>query len=250
MSYLNRLKQLFLPYTCILCGEIANQPRDLCQTCEKSLPWLAGTCHQCGLRLPSGAEGNTCGECSQTARPFDRTYALCDYADPINHMISAAKFNNHLVYTRLLGELLAERVKHAWYTDALPELLIPMPLHRKRLGKRGYNQALEITKIAAKRLKLPYNIDACIRHKATQPQAQLSPAERTDNIKAAFTLHKPITAKHVAIIDDVVTTGQTVGELCKVLRAGGVEKIDVWCCARTQWGRGGHSTPPQDNCRA
>lgn len=234
MSYFAQIKQLLLPYTCVLCAELSDQRRDLCKACEEELPWLEGACKRCGLRLPAGAGSDVCGGCLTTAPPFDRTFALYEYHNPIDHMISAAKFNNHLVYTRLFGELMASQIKMQWYVDGLPELIIPVPLHTKRLRERGYNQSLEIAKTVAKKLALPIDTRHCLRIKATDPQSRLVHAARAANVKQAFTLRKPLTVKHVAILDDVVTTGNTVSELTQVLKAGGVERVDVWCCARTQ----------------
>jgi ComF family protein len=236
MSLSTRLKQLFFPHTCVLCAERSNQPRDLCTACEKELPWTSLACKQCGIRLPTSSTSDTCGQCQTSSPAFDHVFALCDYEEPIDRMITAAKFNHQLVYTRILGELLAQNAEQNWYKQqSLPALLLPVPLHNTRLRERGYNQALEITKAAAKKLKLPIGKHYCQRAKATVPQSSLAHHERDKNVKNAFILQKPLTVKHVAIIDDIVTTGHTVDELSKVLRQAGVERIDVWCCARTQW---------------
>lgn len=114
----------------------------------------------------------------------------------------------------------------------MPECIIPVPLHRRRLRQRGFNQALEIAKPLAKKLQLPVDFKTCIRTKHTRPQSELSAKKRQQNIKNAFTLKKPITAKHVAIVDDVMTTGNTVTELSALLRNNGVTTIEIWCCAR------------------
>lgn len=236
MSLMTGIKQIFFPHTCVLCAERSTQTRDLCVPCEKELPWTSLACKQCGLRLPASTTADVCGQCQVSPPAFNYVYALCDYEDPIDRMITAAKFNHQLVYTRLLGELLAQKAQQSWYKQQpLPELLLPVPLHAQRLRERGYNQSLEIAKTAAKKLNLPIGKHYCRRVKATAPQSSLAHNERDKNVEKAFILHKPLPAKHVAIIDDIITTGHTADEMSKTLRQAGVERIDIWCCARTQW---------------
>jgi len=129
----------------------------------------------------------------------------------------------------MLGDLMAQRFKH----EKQPDVLIPIPLHINRLDQRGYNQSLEM----AKRIALWTNIDVnhtiCQRVKDTAQQARLSTKERRHNIKNAFQVNKlPKHWQHVVLIDDVMTTGSTANELTKVLFHAGVERVDVWCCAR------------------
>lgn len=235
MASFSLFKRIFFPHTCILCAEHANQARDICQACEQELPWSNHACSQCGITLPETAVNSLCGSCQQQPQAFNRTFALCNYAEPIDRIITAAKFNQQLIYTKLLGQLLAEQVRNHWYAQqTLPELIIPVPLHPQRLRERGYNQALEIAKTTSKLLSLPISTNNCIRSKPTLPQTSLHIHERADNMKHAFTLKKLVSAKHIAIIDDVVTTGQTVSEISQLFRHAGVSQIDIWCCARTQ----------------
>jgi ComF family protein len=235
MASVSLFKRIFFPHTCILCAEHTTQARDICMACEQELPWLTHACVQCGIILPTTTSIVICGHCQQHPQSFNRTFALFNYADPIDRIITAAKFNQQLIYTKLLGQLLAERVRHHWYQhQPLPELIIPVPLHATRLRERGYNQAVEIAKTTSKLLRLPMSIQHCIRSKPTIAQTSLHLHERAANMKHAFALKQPITAKHIAIIDDVVTTGQTVSELSQLCRQAGVMQIDIWCCARTQ----------------
>lgn len=234
-AMLNRFLRLLFPHTCVLCAERSNQSRDLCVDCEKELPWLGLACIRCGLKRSAASTSDICGECQRQPPTFDRVFALCNYAEPIDRLIKAAKFRHQLVYARLLGDLLAKQAHQDWYKlQPLPSLLIPVPLHATRLKARGYNQSLEIAKTAAKILRLPYAQDYCQRQKATLPQSTLAHHERDKNVLDAFVLKKPRRVQHVAIIDDIVTTGHTVDALSKKLREAGVQKIDVWCCARTQ----------------
>ena len=123
--------------------------------------------------------------------------------------------------------------EHYAQQDARPEVIIPVPLHTGRLRERGFNQALELARPVAARLRIPINIHACARTRGTAAQSDLPAAQRTKNVKGAFELREPLKEVHrVAIIDDVMTTGATVDELARVLIAAGVENVQVWVCAR------------------
>lgn len=148
-------------------------------------------------------------------------------------MITQLKFHGKLVYAKLFGQLLAQKIVQHYSTTPLPKLIIPVPLHRKRLQERGFNQALEISRPISNILKIKIDISSCIRKKYTSAQSSLDATERKKNIKNCFELTKPLTVNHVAILDDVITTGETTRELSEILSNRGVEKIDLWCCAHT-----------------
>ncbi|HQY22412.1 MAG TPA: hypothetical protein PK389_01455 [Gammaproteobacteria bacterium] len=114
----------------------------------------------------------------------------------------------------------------------LPEAIIPVPLHIDRLRKRGFNQALELLWPIHKKTKIPVVFDACVRIRKTTAQAQLDKTRRKRNLKSAFQIVKPIPFEHVAIMDDVVTTGSTVNALTQVLKEAGVTTVDIWCICR------------------
>jgi ComF family protein len=156
------------------------------------------------------------------------------YEYPIDHCIGRLKFKRELAYAKVLGKLLLPRLEQYYSKHAKPGAIIPVPLHRKRLRERGFNQSLEIAKELTKGLKIPIDRYSCKRRKHTQPQTTLPIRERNQNIKRAFIVKRPIKYKHVAVLDDVITTGNTINEFCQMLRENGVEKIDVWCCAKTQ----------------
>ncbi len=147
----------------------------------------------------------------------------------MRHLIHGLKFHAHYPCARLLGEMLGDALSEV---DGKPQCIIPVPLHRSRYRERGYNQATEIARVVSRRLQIPLDLHSCIRAHATQPQSELSSEQRLRNVKKAFAIAKPLKAKHVAILDDVVTTGATVNEMARVLRKTGVERIDIWACAR------------------
>lgn len=144
------------------------------------------------------------------------------------------KFHEKIINARILGELLLTAVKTIWYQNKeLPTVLLPMPLHFHRLRTRGFNQAVEIARPIAKGLNIPLNTTACQRSKNTLPQAMLPEEKRRQNLQNAFTIKENFAGQHIAVLDDVITTGHTLAEFIQTLTRAGAAKIDVWCCAQT-----------------
>jgi ComF family protein len=155
------------------------------------------------------------------------------YQPPVTRLIRQLKFSHQLLYARILGELLAEKIRSEWYQKkSLPTVIIPIPLHPKRLQTRGFNQALEIARPIAKQLRIPIQTRGISRIKPTLAQATLSQDQRRNNISQAFALSHSVKHQNVAVVDDVVTTGSTLQEFCRLLKKNGAARIDVWCCAR------------------
>lgn len=219
---------------CVLCGGKPHSNIALCEACTEDLPWITHACMRCALPLPKDALiDQLCGNCLQHDLPFHRTIALFDYQTPIDRLITGLKFHDRLVYAKLLGELLAQCLIKRYQHQTWPTCIIPMPLHKKRLRERGFNQSVEIARPLVKAFAIPLDRKSCSRVRATVAQTSLPATERRQNIKNAFVVDAAFTAKHVAILDDVVTTGSTITELSWMLKNVGVEQIDVWCCART-----------------
>lgn len=145
------------------------------------------------------------------------------------------KFDKKLIYTYLLGKLLAEYIK-GLPLAAMPEVMIPVPLHPKRLRERGFNQSTEIAKLLKKYLTLPINQSILVREKYTQAQTRLKAKDRSRNLKDAFCSLKSTNYEHIALIDDVMTTGSTAQEASKILKKQGTKQISVWCLARATLG--------------
>lgn len=222
------------PNYCILCQLKSNSGLLLCKTCILMLPWSNTSCYQCGARLEGNSDSKkNCGNCLQNKRFFDHTLAPWHYEAPINKYISRLKFNAALEHAKLLGTLLAEYIFIRKLSENLPRCLIPMPLHQSRLRQRGFNQAVEIARPIAKQLKIPLALNLCLRSKNTLPQTKLNGKERQRNLHNAFcvTTRQPMPI-HVAIIDDVMTTSATANELSRTLKEGGVQRVEIWCCAR------------------
>lgn len=229
--YLKKLSLWLLPYVCVLCGKLSKRLQDICPQCLNELPKLPTACPRCAKPVTPGL---LCPFCLKENPFYDNTYALFIYQSPITHLIMNLKFGQNLTFARILGELLAEQIKNQWYRNLpLPEAIIPIPLHPLRLKERGFNQAVEIARPVAKQLRLPVVLNKCQRVKYTSAQAMLPARDRVKNTQNAFQISPDFSYRHVAVIDDVITTGQTMNEFCRTLKLAGVEKIDVWCCARS-----------------
>jgi ComF family protein len=227
-KWLRRLGWLLCPPTCVLCGAAAER-MDLCAGCERDLPRPHRVCPRCALPVP-GAGESECGRCQRHAPPFSRALCAFDYAFPVDRMLQALKFRGALVNGRVLGELLAAHV--ALRAPVLPAVIVPMPLHRGRLGERGFNQAYEIARPLARRFGLPLETRRVERVRATLEQTGLDARGRRANLRGAFVAAGGAWPAHVAVVDDVMTTGSTAAELARSLRRAGVRRVEVWCVAR------------------
>lgn len=223
------IQNLLFPPTCLLCGDPGYAGRDLCRRCTDTLPYPEHACPVCGLPL-AAPDPQPCGACQKQPPPFDRLIAALRYEEPARHLIQALKFRARYAHARLLGTLLAERVNNA---PVRPEVIIPVPLHPARYRERTFNQSLEIARVVSRRTGIPLDYTACRRVRHTAAQTGLPAKERRRNIRKAFSVTTPLTYRHIAILDDVVTTAATVGELARTLRRAGADTITVWACART-----------------
>lgn len=214
--------------SCIFCGSPGNPGLCICGPCLKELPYVQNSCKKCGNPTPEPQ--NQCGQCVADQPPYERTITILHYQNPVDYLIQRMKYHNQLEIADLLGKLMVIKLSSLDYK--LPEQIIPVPLHMSRLQQRGFNQAVEIARPISKALKIPINLTNCIRTRQTQPQFELSLAERKSNLKNAFEIVHQIKAKHVAVLDDVMTTGSTVIELTEALLNAGVEKVDIWACSR------------------
>lgn len=229
---INYIHRLFHPYICTLCGADSGLHMDLCQACLSDIHADHPLCNRCALPLALEDTHASCGKCLSHPPPFTATYSAFVYSNPVSQLIANLKFNNKIQLARTLAAAWLHQFEQ--HSMKRPQAIIPVPLHKTRQRQRGYNQTLEITKIIAKQLKLPVLSSQVIRTRATIAQTELSASRRRQNIKGAFEVCAAISYQHVAIFDDVVTTGSTAREMAYVLQKAGVEQIDVWCIARAE----------------
>jgi ComF family protein len=115
----------------------------------------------------------------------------------------------------------------------MPDLIIPMPLHPKRLQERGFNQSLEVARIVSEKLNVKLDHSVCERIKLSPPQASLPLKERVKNMKGAFNCNRPLHGQSIIVIDDVMTTGASLNSLAKALKKAGARRVECWVIART-----------------
>jgi len=234
VNYWSNIAQIILPEKCFLCqiSHAINPKTGLCLGCIKNLPWLQQSCQRCSLPLNSTNTLQLCGQCQTKAPAFDASHCLFHYETPIDRLVSRFKFNQQLSYSRLFGQLMAEHINDRYQGTTLPDIVIPVPLHKSRLRERGFNQAQEIARICARELDLPLETKQCQRDKDTAHQLGLSAIERRRNLRRAFSSKAFPTGSRVALVDDVMTTGTTLAELAACLKKAGCQEVHLWCIAR------------------
>ena len=225
-----RLLSLIFPACCRLCGTAVRPREHLCPACMEELPWLKNSCPRCSLPLPAVAADTLCGRCQQQPPDFDNTLALFHYQPPVDYLLKRLKFSSELALCPFFSRLLTERIDTR--AGPLPDLILPVPLHNTRLRERGFNQSTELARRLGHALDIPVDYRLCSRTRSTHPQSLLPRAERRRNMHGAFKVRRTPAAVHIAIVDDVMTTGHTSGELARTLKQAGAKRVDVWVIAR------------------
>lgn len=219
---------------CLLCAGRSDSAQALCSDCASELPWLLNPCTCCALPLPKGQL--RCGACLQRAPAFNRVEAPWLYRFPVDSLITQFKHQADWPLGRTLAGLLIEHLEHAYQQDLpRPNALLPVPLSRPRLRVRGFNQAELLAQWLGAALQLPVQNQWLVRCKHSQAQQQLDRRQRLRNLRGAFALtaQATVAGQHLALIDDVMTTGATATALAQLLRRAGARRVDVYCLART-----------------
>jgi len=236
-----------LPLVCLCCRQRLEGPRlepSLCRWCLERLPWIPLACDRCGLALRAGS---SCLRCVDW--PLDRSIVPLSYRGPVATWVLRAKRTGGLPEARLLGRLLAAGALDAYRSGELPDGLIPVPLSWRRMLERGHNQADQMAREASRSTGVPVLARIVRRSRHTRRQPGLTPAARAANVADAFLLHERVGARHpagqrdagwslagrhVAIVDDVMTSGATVLAISRLLLAAGCRRVDAWCAARAE----------------
>lgn len=199
---------------------------DLCRGCRAEMPRNTCCCTRCAL--PLAAPDGLCGHCQQHPPPWQSAWVPFCYAWPLDHLQTRYKFSANLAAGRTLAALWCDRPP-----PDMPQAIIPVPLHRVRLRRRGYDQAHELARQIARQQQLPLRDDVLRRRRATAAQSTLDAVMRRRNVRGAFQVRDGAALPaHVALFDDVLTTGATLGECTRVLLRAGVVRVDVWALAR------------------
>lgn len=227
-----QLQRLLAP-SCLLCdascSETGNAGISLCVPCQQDLPWILHSCKGCALPLENRHQ-TLCNSCQTTPWLSDEVICFLHYASPVDYLIKRMKFSHKLSAAKVLGWLIAQQMVQGGLE--LPDAILPVPLHKKRLRTRGFNQAHELYREINKVVPIPL-LKGVRRTVYTDAQTLVRGDERAENLKGAFSFKASQTLpRHVVILDDVVTTGATSNELANVLKAAGVVKVTVWAVAR------------------
>ncbi|HCE07995.1 MAG TPA: amidophosphoribosyltransferase [Oxalobacteraceae bacterium] len=228
-----------LPSSCALCGSSGETA--ICAGCHAQFFGRGGPrCTQCAIPMPvkGNAPASRCGECLTQPPAFDATIVAADYAAPIDQLVLALKFGSRLALAPLFAHALRDALLQERAEEIpLPTLLTAVPLGRRRLAERGYNQAWEIAKPLSRALGIRLEAQLVIRQRDTDAQALLHPDQRHQNIRRAFvvpdTAIDRVRGQHVGVVDDVITTGGTLGELAATLKRFGAVRVTNFVFART-----------------
>jgi len=207
----------------LLCG--ARSDSDLCVACIADLPANKNRCRRCAL--PLAIDASICGDCLRRPPPFTAAFAPFRYGYPLDALIMRFKFGRDLASGNALAQLWLDHASAA----ERPQAIVPVPLHLSRLRERGYDQALELAAPIALALGLPLADALLRRERATSPQTELDARARRRNVRGAFAVTDTPPA-HVALFDDVMTTGATLRECARMLVRAGAQRVDVWALAR------------------
>lgn len=227
-SLLSPFLDIIFPPRCPFCDTVCREPA--CLSCADAIRFIsAPLCNICGIPFASDAiKNHTCGECIKNKRHFSWARGILAYNDTAGRAIHRFKYKKDTTFSKALGKIISDYPILEGF-----DVIIPVPLHIKRLRERGFNQSLLLARAVGKRHRIPVNPFALKRTRWTELQVNLSGDERRINVKGAFEVHGGIEGKRVLLIDDVYTTGATVGECSKVIKKYGAKEVCVLTLART-----------------
>jgi ComF family protein len=220
-----------LPSLCAVCRGWGGQA--VCETCVDRYATPEPRCTRCALQVPEGVA--VCGECLLVPPAFDVAVTGVHYGHPWSGLITRFKFHGSLELAHVLADPLHDALRRS--ARPRPELLLPVPLSRERLRERGYNQAWEIARRLGRRLNVPTDAHTLLRLQDRPHQLDLPPEERAANVRGVFAVEPlrrhELAGRRIAVVDDVMTTGATLGEIARVLKQAGAATVEAWALART-----------------
>lgn len=236
-----------VPSQCVVC-ELPVRRDNLCTLCIAELPRLSSVCHRCALPVTLGT---LCGPCLLKPPPWRSIICAVPYTAPFDKLMAGFKFQGRTQIATALSALLIDAIKkhpptsifelvHDQDAPDLPDILVPVPLHWTRLWKRGFNQAVLLAEPVGKQLDVPI-VHALVRSRRTRAQTLVESDKRNANLRKAFYVQSPVKGLHIAILDDVVTTGATATSATKTLLLAGAKSVRVWACVRA---KSHHPTKP------
>jgi ComF family protein len=227
------LLDLIYPPRCPGCGVMGQV---FCEICQARIePLRVGACLRCGSPVSGGA---MCLACRFPPTPLDDVISTAVFADPLRPAIHDLKYGGVRDLAKPLGERMAAFWPAAWQPGRLdaPDLILPVPLHRSRVRKRGYNQSALLARVLGPAVGFPVNETTLIRSRATRPQVGLGATERKENVAGAFVVRRDVAGQRVVLVDDVCTTGATLEACAAALKAAGAAEVRGYTLSRARWG--------------
>jgi ComF family protein len=228
--------EFFLPRLCLFCDAAVGEGAEVavCPECEEQIQWVESPLCTCCGQVFADREGpdRVCGDCQTDPPPFARARAAALYAGPVSQAITRFKFNRQMAFLPVMQHWLQRPLCLELVADA--DLLVPVPLHPRRIKHRGFNQALLLARAFP---EATVAREAVVRIRHTAPQVGLNPKERRDNVKGAFVVTDPslVKDKRVLLVDDLYTTGATVKECARVLHKAGARRVEILTVARVRY---------------
>lgn len=224
---INKILDWLYPRRCVFCdGLLEKKERFLCSHCIKIVPQMVKEprCKKCGKQL-AVMEQEYCYDCTHFPHSFDYGIGLFLYQEPLKGALMRFKFNGRKEYGVFLGRLM-RKYSASFLKEIMPEVIIPVPIHKKKFYTRGYNQAEVLAREMSRGLSIPVRTDLVLRKKFTKAQKELGKKERKKNLEQAFWVKEDASRyKSVLIIDDIYTTGSTIHAIGKRLKESGVKKV-------------------------
>jgi ComF family protein len=239
-KFFTALLDVLFPPLCHICRAFIPEAGTLhiCPACRECMPIVGQPlCPVCGIPFLGAGDDHVCGDCQESQPVFSAARAALIYEGRCRDLIHAYKYRYKTYLRRPLALLAADSLRDFVATCA-PELMVPVPLHVRRLRERGFNQAVLLGEIWAREWNLPLYCDAMRRIRWTEPQINLTAAQRCDNVKGAFDVRdaNAVKGRRVLLVDDVYTTGSTVKECAVALKAAGAREVTVVTVARAPSG--------------
>ena len=214
--------------SCTVCGSAIESNTEICTTCIKTFKPILTACPVCGTPAKNRIE---CGRCQKNPPLFSKTIAIFEYSGAIATLIHRMKYRQDNLALNTTANLFAQKLQeHELF--AVPDLIIPVPVHTTRLVYRGFNQSAELTKIVAKQLHCSQNPHTIKKTRHTSAQQSLPLEKRKSNVCGAFSAAIRLDGKSIVIIDDVMTSGETLRELSRVALIAGARTVACWVFAR------------------
>ena len=224
-NILNWIKDMIYPKSCPMCDVVLKRDELICKRCNKKLKYIVEPkCKKCGRGLDD-VRKEYCGDCGRGLHVYDSGIAAFVYDDMVSHSIYRFKYHNRRTYAEFYGAAIAYKYREQirrWDAD----VIIPVPIYKKKLKKRGFNQAALIGRELGKKLCIPVDEKYLSRVVNTKPQKEMSGLDRKKNVEKAFKIVENVVKyKKIILVDDIYTTGSTIDACARVLLAAGVEEI-------------------------